>query len=71
VGKQQPNNLPNKKNSGQALIEYIILLSIMIGIFALILPGLSKTFDVATTAISGKMETQLRTGMAPATLWTQ
>ena len=62
-------NLQN--NSGQAIIEYILLLSIIIGIFAVVLPKMNAGLDQTTTAISSKLETQLRTGRAPTSLWTK
>lgn len=61
--------LRKKTESGQAIVEYIILLSIVVGVVAFILPKLSKGFDVANLSIGGKMEAQLRTGKAPASLW--
>ena len=57
------------KQSGQAIVEYILLLSIVIGLVTVVLGKFTSTFDVATTAIGGKIELQMRTGRAPATLW--
>jgi hypothetical protein len=60
----------NKKDaqSGQAMIEYILLLSIVIGILVALLPNMGKGFDAVTLLIGGKMEAQLRTG-ASASVW--
>ena len=59
------------KESGQALLEYIILLSIVFGMVIFFVHKLTGTFDKTTLSLGGKMERQLRTGAAPASLWTK
>jgi Flp pilus assembly pilin Flp len=60
-----------KSESGQAIVEYILLLAIVVGVVGLFLSKLTGTFDIATVAMGGKMEKQLRTGKAPASIWTR
>jgi Flp pilus assembly pilin Flp len=68
VGKK----ILKQNNSGQAIVEYILLLSIVVGIFVVVLPKLSASVDGTTTAISSKIETQLQTGMSSTkSLWTK
>ncbi|MBC7396094.1 MAG: hypothetical protein H7333_01510 [Bdellovibrionales bacterium] len=59
------------KESGQALIEYILLLTIVFGFVIFFVQKLTGTFDTTTLSLGGKMERQLRTGAAPASLWTK
>jgi hypothetical protein len=66
VGKK-----PKSGQSGQAIVEYILLLSIVIGMLSVFLAKFTSTFDTATIGLGGKMEVQMRTGRAPATLWTK
>lgn len=56
-------------NQGQALIEYIILLTIVMGVVAYFLGKMTGSFDITTARYGGKVEQQLRTGSAPATVW--
>ena len=57
--------------SGQAIIEYIILLSIVVVGLALFLSKYTGLFDNMTVRMGGAMESQLRTGKAPASVWTK
>jgi hypothetical protein len=66
VGKIQ-----RKNQSGQAIIEYIILLTFTVGIVVAFMSKSTSLFDKATVAVGGKMEKQLRTGKAPASIWTK
>ena len=61
----------NRKNSGQAVLEYILLLSIIIGIVTFSLRNLTGAMDKMTAKYGGTMEKQLRTGSAPASIWTK
>jgi Flp pilus assembly pilin Flp len=58
-----------RNQSGQALVEYVILLSIVVGIVAVFMNKLSGAFDVTTARYGGKVEQQLRTGNAPPSIW--
>ena len=66
MGKKRGN-----QESGQAITEYILLLAIVLGMVSLFLSKLTGSFDLATTAMGGKIEKQLRTGKAPASIWTK
>ena len=54
---------------GQAILEYIILLSIVLVSIAYFLKKLSNGFDNMTANTGGKLERQLRTGSAPPGIW--
>jgi Flp pilus assembly pilin Flp len=66
VGKKR-----SKRESGQAIVEYILLLAIVLGMVGVFISKLTGSFDLATTAVGGKMEKQLRTGKAPPWIWTK
>ena len=61
----------NRNESGQAITEYVLLLAIVLGMLSLFISKLTGSFDVATVGLGGKMEKQLRTGKAPASIWTK
>ncbi|MBS1959870.1 MAG: hypothetical protein JST80_10385 [Bdellovibrionales bacterium] len=56
-------------NQGQALVEYIILLTIVMGVVAYFLSKMTGSFDMTTAKYGGVIEKQIRTGSAPATVW--
>ena len=58
-----------KQESGQALTEYILLLSIILVSMSYFLKAISKTIDEMTARQGGMIERQIRTGSAPASLW--
>jgi hypothetical protein len=58
-----------RKESGQAIIEYIILLTIVFGTVAYFVQKLTGGFDSMVASSGAKVEKQLRTGAAPATIW--
>ena len=58
-----------KRESGQALVEYMLLVSIIVGLMVGFVGKLTGTFDKTTIRLGGKIERQLRTGSAPATIW--
>ena len=58
-----------KNESGQAVVEYIILLSIAIGVMALFVRSLTTGIDKTIPKWGRGMEVQLRAGAAPASLW--
>lgn len=55
--------------SGQAVLEYIILLSITMGIVVAFAKNMTSIFDQGAPKIGGKFEKQIRAGAAPAGLW--
>ena len=58
-----------KNQSGQAMVEYILLLTIVVVGAGFFMQTLSKAIDQMTAAQGGKLERQIRTGSAPASLW--
>ena len=58
-----------QKNSGQAVLEYILLLAMVVGMLSIFISKFVGSFDAATQKIGGKMEKQLRTGKAPPSIW--
>ena len=55
--------------SGQAITEYILLLAIVVGLVAFFMHTITGSFDQTTALFGGKIEKQIRTGSAPATVW--
>lgn len=71
------SNKPNKslssflKNeSGQATVEYILILGMAILAASGIGRGLMAVMDRGVVGLGGKLEQQLKTGRAPADVWT-
>jgi hypothetical protein len=60
-----------KKQSGQALVEYILLLSIVVGVVGFFVSKLTTSLDTTTGKYGAIVERQLRTGKAPASIWTK
>jgi len=67
--KNQGN--PASNEGGQAIVEYILLLSIVLIGLGLFLQKISTGFDAMTAQRGGALEKQIRTGSAPASLWTK
>jgi hypothetical protein len=61
--------LRKKRNSGQAVVEYIVLLTMVIGIMVAFLRTLNGSFNKAVPKMGGVIERQLRTGAASAGVW--
>ena len=57
------------KESGQAVLEYMILLSITLGIVVGFAKNMTGIFDKAAPKIGGNFERQLRAGAASAKVW--
>ena len=51
------------------MIEYIILLTIVMGTMTYFIGKMTSGFDMTTAKYGGAVEKQLRTGSAPATIW--
>ncbi|NDF14278.1 hypothetical protein EB061_03010 [bacterium] len=58
-----------QKIRGQAILEYVILLGITVGIGIFAFQTLNRSVDRAVPKIGGNLEKQLRSGAAPANLW--
>lgn len=58
-----------KAQSGQAVLEYIILLSITLTGATLIARGILTSLDDAVLRFGGKLEKNLKTGRAPVGVW--
>ena len=67
--KKQGN--PASGEGGQAIVEYILLLSIILVGLGLFLQKMTSAFDSMTAQRGGALEKQIRTGSAPASLWTK
>ncbi len=64
--------LRKKKNeSGQALTEYVLLLMIVVPALVYFVGTLAGTFYKSSAKYGGFIEKQMRTGAAPATIWTK
>jgi hypothetical protein len=57
--------------SGQAITEYILLLFIVVVGVGYFISKYTGLFDNMTVRMGGAMEAQLRTGKAPASVWTK
>lgn len=60
---------PASSEGGQAILEYILLLSIVLVGLGLFLQKISGSFDAMTAKRGGALEQQIRTGSAPASVW--
>ncbi len=58
-----------QKIRGQAILEYVILLSITLGLGVFVFNTLTKNLDQSIPKMGGNLEKQLRSGAAPASLW--
>ena len=58
-----------KNQSGQAVVEYIVLLSIAVGLMAFFVKSLTSGIDKTIPRWGRGIEVQLRAGAAPASLW--
>jgi hypothetical protein len=57
------------RNSGQAVIEYVLLLAMMVGIMVVLLRTLNGAYNKGVPKVGAAMERQLRTGAASAGVW--
>ena len=55
--------------SGQAVIEYVMLMAITVGSIVFLVRNLGKSMDKSVPRMGGKMEQQLRAGAAPPSIW--
>jgi Flp pilus assembly pilin Flp len=58
-----------RSQSGQAIVEYILLLSLIIGGVGLFISKLTGSFDQMTAGFGGKVEQQIRTGSITPSVW--
>ena len=57
------------RNSGQAVVEYVLLLTMVVGIMVAFLRTLSGAYNKAVPKVGASIERQLRTGAASAGVW--
>ena len=67
--KNSGSKRKKKNESGQAIVEYILLLSIVVATSAFFMKTLTGLFDKTAATMGAKIEVQIRTGNAPATIW--
>lgn len=60
---------PPWNQGGQAIVEYVLLLSIVLVGLGLFLQKATSAFDVMTARRGGLIEQQIRTGSAPPSIW--
>ncbi len=58
-----------RSDSGQAVVEYVILLAITVGILVSFVRSLSGSLNKTIPKWGESLEVQLRAGAAPASLW--
>ena len=58
-----------RREAGQAVVEYMIILTITFGTILYFTRTMTRIFDTASPKMGGKIEVQLRAGAAPASLW--
>jgi len=58
-----------KFSAGQATVEYILLLSIVVLGSVFLIKGIVTSLDDAVTVVGGKLEKQLKTGRDPISVW--
>ncbi len=61
----------SQKTSGQAVLEYVMLLAIVVGAMTFGVQQLRAVFDKMMLNFGGIAEKQLRTGAGTANLWTK
>lgn len=64
---QQPRSLQSKP-SGQAIIEYLLVLSFAIALSLLVIRGIRGASDQGILVFGGQLEKNLKTGRTPAAL---
>jgi Flp pilus assembly pilin Flp len=58
-----------RDDSGQAITEYVLIMSIALGSAALITRGLMKILDQFTLAFGAQLEKDLKAGRASSAQW--
>lgn len=56
-------------DSGQAVVEYVLLLSLAVGIATLFLRAVGAALDRGTLRFGGTLERRLKSGRAPLYVW--
>lgn len=66
-----PLNSKNRKNnqSGQAVVEYLLILSISIVLSGLLFKGLNSSLDSGIRRFGMQLEKDLKTGRIPSSIW--
>lgn len=58
-----------KSKSGQATIEYILLLTVVVFLTSLVSKGLQGTWQKGISGLGGSLERALKTGRLPVHAW--
>ncbi len=69
IQSKQPNRA-HAENSGQAVLEYILLLAITVTLVVGFSKTILDTLDKGVLKFGGRLEKTLKTGRAPANVWT-
>jgi Flp pilus assembly pilin Flp len=59
-----------RDESGQAITEYILIMSLALGGAVAITKGLMSTLDKFVLAFGAQLEKDLKAGRAPTSVWT-
>lgn len=59
-----------RDESGQAITEYILIMSLALGGAVAISKGLMSALDKFTLAFGAQLEKDLKAGRAPSSVWT-
>ena len=59
-----------KDDGGQAVTEYILLLSVVVGAGIALKNGIITAIDKGILLFGGQLEKDLKSGRAPVTIWT-
>lgn len=58
-----------REESGQAVTEYVLLMSVALGSAIVISKGLMAAIDRFTLALGAQLEKDLKAGRAPSAVW--
>ena len=58
-----------RSRSGQATVEYILILSVTVGLASLLVRGVIGTLDSGVLYLGANLERDLQTGRMPVELW--
>ncbi len=58
-----------RDESGQAVTEYVLLMSIALGSAIAISKGMMRVLDRFTLALGAQLEKDLKAGRAPSVIW--
>ncbi len=64
-------SLRRKRQSGQAVIEYVLVLAVVLSVVIVVRVTVVASLDKGVEGVGGRFERELRTGALPATYWTK